>query len=95
MALADLMLFGCTFRRHWSVPVSANESASLESVQTGRGAFSVRPGRHPASFQPFPVERKSQDAVAQAAFDIFEFRVWFPGSAIPQHNGARFMHTFK
>src|SRR6185437_4997723 len=54
MVLPDPMLFGCSSRMLLSMTLSANESASFESVQIGRGAFlfvlvSVQP---PFSFSP-------------------------------------------
>jgi len=54
MVLPELMLFGCFSRMLLSVVLSANASASFESVQIGRGAFlfvleSIQP---PFSFSP-------------------------------------------
>jgi len=71
------------------------------------GAFTERPGgpwcishgvcsrERPGAFQLFSVQCKSQDAPAQAAFDIVGFQIWFPRSTIPEHDGTRLMHAFE
>src|SRR5690349_19399656 len=56
---------------------------------------SACPGKCPATFQLFSVQRKPQNPFTQTFFDVPGFRIWLPCSTIPKHDGACLMHTLK